>query len=218
MTFFEEVRKEIEPLFQEILIHPFIQELLSGQLSQEKFIFYLQQDWMYLNDFSKALSNTAVLAPSGEDRALLLKFSQEVKICEQELHHTFFKKYGVSSYAHRSPSCWSYTSFFRVTLEQEGYAPSLIALLPCFSIYHEVGQYIHQNSSSLNPYADWIELYASEEFGTSVNAMIRLCNKVSKDLESSLRNKLKDIFKTSAYYEWQFWDDAYFLRTLKPST
>ena len=43
--------------------HPFNQELANGSLSIEKFGYYIEQDTLYLRDFSRSLAVIASKAP-----------------------------------------------------------------------------------------------------------------------------------------------------------
>ena len=212
MHFSQMVKPILETELQRIYQQPFIQELASGNLDRDKFIFYLQQDWMYLNDFAQALAGTAILSFSPKDAAQLIKFAYEANVCEQMLHHSFFKLYQVPEQNALSPACFHYTNFLRATVARGDYAKSLAALLPCFWVYREVGQYIFTLSPSSNPYYEWIKTYASEEFSDSVNKMIEICDSAMLAKEHDAIEQLVSIFTLSTRLEWSFWDDAYHMR------
>jgi thiaminase (transcriptional activator TenA) len=212
MNFSQMVKPILETELQRIYQQPFIQELASGNLDRDKFIFYLQQDWMYLNDFAQALAGAALLSSSPKDAAQLIKFSHEANVCEQMLHHSFFKLYQVPKQNVLSPACFHYTNFLRATVARGDYAKSLAALLPCFWVYREVGQYIFTLSASSNPYYEWIKTYASEEFSDSVGKMIAICDSAMLVKKQSEIEELVNIFNLSTCFEWSFWGDAYHMR------
>jgi thiaminase/transcriptional activator TenA len=216
MDYIEKFREGSLSILEKIYSHPFVKELASGTLEQEKFVFYLQQDWLYLNEFSQALAGAALLAPNAAQASSLIKFSHEVNICEQELHLSFFKEYKVPKSNILSPACFNYTNFLRATVSRGNYAAALVGLLPCFSVYRDVGTYIFKISHSGNPYKDWINTYSSEEFSKSVDEMVSLIRQEIRDKPLMEIDNLLNLYKISAHFEFEFWDDAYFLRELFP--
>jgi hypothetical protein len=60
---FDELCAGVVDVMPKIYQHPFNQELAQGTLALEKFIFYLNQDALYLADFSKTLALTATRLP-----------------------------------------------------------------------------------------------------------------------------------------------------------
>ncbi|HID65616.1 MAG TPA: thiaminase II, partial [Aquificaceae bacterium] len=43
-------------IFQEIIKHDFVKDLMSGTLSKDVFGFYVNQDTLYLSEYTKVLS------------------------------------------------------------------------------------------------------------------------------------------------------------------
>ena len=197
------------PIIKEIYRHPFITELISGSLDKRCFSFYLQQDWMYLNDFSQALISTALLAPTNEEAACFIKLAHEVSLVEQNLHLTFLSSYNTPKEVKSTPACFHYTNYLRATIARGDYGKSLAALLPCFWIYQNVGQHIFDRSVDQNPYADWINTYASQEFSKSVESMIEMTNGALGNKNAHNQEEAIHAFEISAVFEYQFWDDAY---------
>ncbi len=65
-TFSEWAWQETEALRQRILDLPFNRELANGTLTQERFQFYMIQDALYLEQYSRALAVAAAKAPDPE--------------------------------------------------------------------------------------------------------------------------------------------------------
>ena len=59
MKWSEKAWKAIEPIYEKTVTLPFIQELTNGTLDREKFIFYIQQDAMYLSDYGSVITGIA---------------------------------------------------------------------------------------------------------------------------------------------------------------
>ena len=81
--------------------------------------------------------------------------------------------------------------------------------MPCFSVYAEVGRTIAQQTVADNPFALWIETYASDEFQTAVRAAEEAANNAAEIAHLDLRRRMHAMFRKSVEFEWMFWDAAY---------
>ncbi|MCF7828885.1 MAG: TenA family protein, partial [Candidatus Marinimicrobia bacterium] len=159
-VFTDSLWAEIEDIYQSILEHPFITELTRGELDLEIFKFYLQQDALYLEDFSRALAITGARAEEPKELQQFIEFAQGAIVTERALHESYFEQYDVDATGPKSPSCFNYTNFLIATASTGSYPESVAALLPCFWIYREVGNYIYKQAVDDNPYQDWIDTYS----------------------------------------------------------
>tara|TARA_B100000424_G_C22672772_1_gene369118 strand:+ start:44 stop:358 length:315 start_codon:yes stop_codon:yes gene_type:complete len=94
---------------------------------------------------------------------------------------------------------------------------ALAAVLPCFTIYKEIGDYIQENQTNKadNPYQDWIDTYGGEEFATSVNNAVAITNRYAENAPEEVLQKMKTAFIKASKLEWMFWDSAYNKETWK---
>ena len=85
----------------------------------------------------------------------------------------------------------------------------MAAVLPCFWIYKKVGDYIYENQSvKNNPYQQWIETYAGEEFGLLVDQAINCCDRVAETCSDNQKELMHKAFYTASQLEYNFWDSA----------
>ena len=215
MTFSKNAWKLISPIYKSILIHPFNLELTKGTLSKEKFQFYIQQDSIYLIDFARALAITASRANNPEDLVLLLDFSKGAVIAERELHKFYLDLYKINLNIEKAPGCFAYTHFLISIATNASYEEALAALLPCFWVYQEVGQYIYKNSIKDNPYQKWIDTYSGEEFQHIVESAIALTNRAAEKANKLQLSLMQEAFLTSTRLELAFWDSAYRMESWK---
>ncbi|GAB3569192.1 thiaminase II [Spirosoma luteolum] len=199
----------ISPVYTAILDHGFVGELTRGTLPPDRFHYYLQQDALYLADFSRALVQLAVRADNPADRLLLIGFADSAIRVEQLLHEAYFTQYGISAAPAKQPACFAYTSYLLATTALEPLAVGAAAVLPCFWIYREVGRGIHSQSVANNPFQAWIDTYAGEAFDTSVRQMIDLTNRLAQRADASTRAQMSEAFAQASRLEWLFWNDAY---------
>jgi thiaminase/transcriptional activator TenA len=89
------------------------------------------------------------------------------------------------------------------------YETLLAAILPCFSIYAEVGLAIAAISKPDNPYHLWIETYAAPPFQEAVRAAEAATQQAASSASSDLRRRMLLLFRRSVEFEWMFCDAAY---------
>lgn len=202
------------PIYHKILEQPFIKELMAGSLSAERFEFYIRQDALYLADFGKVLAGIAIKLENMEETELFLRFSTETIQVERALHESFLAQFNQLAEIEVSPSCLLYTSYLYRMLQQASVEEALAAVLPCFWIYKEVGDYIseHQKEGE-NPFQSWIDTYSGEAFGQSVQQAIAVCDRYAAQSTESKRQAMMQAYQRSAQLEWLFWDSAYRLET-----
>src|SRR3989442_10231814 len=96
MTFSAELWRSIEPIYAEILAHPFVRGLTDGSLPREAFRFYAVQDALYLREFARALSLAAARAPRDEWIIMFNEHAASALKVERALHEGFFKEFGLT--------------------------------------------------------------------------------------------------------------------------
>lgn len=212
-SFIEEARARTVVLRQAIRDLPFNQELTQGTLRQDCFQYYLIQDSLYLTAYARALSILAAKAP---DAAFIAQFNQAAAgavLFEQAMQRDYLAQFGVTAgavaQAEASPTCLGYTSFMLAEAQTGSYATLLAAILPCFSIYAEVGLHIAARAAPNNPFQGWIDTYASPEFQASVAAAEAAAEAIARDVGTGLRQRMLQLFQRSVEFEWMFWDAAY---------
>ena len=212
--FSERAWKVTERLRRAMMELPFTVELADGTLSRERFQFYLVQDARYLAGFGRALALAATRAPAEEDMAFFAGAVRESVVVERELHARYLRRFGVSAEevgrTETSPTCLAYTSYLLAVAQAGTYAELIAALLPCFWIYHEVGtQILDRQGAGDNPYREWIDTYADEEFGAAVATCRATVDRAAEAGTAHERSRMLAAFVRATEYEWMFWDSAY---------
>lgn len=210
MKWSEQVWKTALPVYNKILKLPFIEELINGTLNKEKFVFYIKQDAVYLAEYGKVLAGIASKLRKPEHIQSFLYFANDTMSVEKALHETFFESVDKSSAIEASPSCLFYTSYLHKQLANAPVEVSLAAVLPCFWIYKEVGDYILANQTKGdNPYQAWINTYGGEEYSAAVEKAISICDEIAVSCTENQRQAMTEAFITCSKLEWLFWDSAY---------
>jgi thiaminase/transcriptional activator TenA len=215
MKWSEKAWVSIEPIYRKTVELPFIKELMAGTLEREKFVFYIQQDSLYLSDYGKALMAVAAKLTEPKHVEAFIGFAGESIQVENELHKMLFAEFQADRQQTPSPSCLLYTSFLLRQL-CEPVEVMAAAVLPCFRIYKEVGDYIlsHQTKGD-NPYQAWIDAYGGEEFTESVKKACGICDDLAEKCTPEQQHRMTDAFIACSKMEWMFWDSAYNLEQWK---
>jgi thiaminase/transcriptional activator TenA len=205
-----------------VAIHtlPFNTELTAGSLPRDRFQTYIVQDALYLAQFSRALVIAAARAP---DTATMQSFAQSALgavAVEQALHHRYLQDFGVDpasiASAEPSPDCLAYTNFLIAAAYHRPWEVLVAALLPCFWIYWDVGCSTASKAAPDNPYRAWINTYADERFGETVQRVIRASDRAAEAATAPTRVEMLAAFVRACQYEWLFWDGAYQCRSWPP--
>lgn len=203
------LKQSSQLVIDKVMRHPFIKEIQRGDLDREIFYYYLQQDGIYLLDFSRALAITASKMNKTADYLKFLQFAYDAVISEHSIQIDYLDKHNVKSRDKLTPSCFAYTHFLLTTAKIESVLYSVAALLPCFYIYAEVASNIGVLASD-NHFQFWVDIYRDDAFIEQVRYLFDWMD----DCDNGEIDKLKSFFLRSMYYELQFWDDAYYMRSL----
>ncbi|MFQ6552569.1 thiaminase II [Aestuariibius insulae] len=213
MSFTDEAWTATASLQNAIRTMPFTSELAAGTLSAATFREYIIQDAHYLEGFARALAMTAARASEAPDIARLADSANGAIAVERQLHGDYMIRFGISpeAFAATPPSraCDHYVAFLIRSAAIDPFQVAVAALLPCFWIYHRVGQSIHSVAAADHPYQAWIDTYASEDFEAAVQGMLNLTDRLAAHANSTIRTAMHGAFTRSSWHEWMFWDSAY---------
>ncbi|WP_051292994.1 thiaminase II [Olivibacter sitiensis] len=210
MSWTQRNRVLAEPVYQKILKLPFIKELIAGTLSGERFAFYIKQDAYYLLYFGKALSVIAARLPKQEHALQFLRFAEGAIEVERALHAGYIQQLAISPTIELSPSADYYTAFLMQQVYSEPLEVAIAAILPCFWIYKEVGNYVYAHAElEGHPFREWIATYASEDFGQSVAKALHIANELALETTDNVRAQMTASYIKACQLEWLFWDSAY---------
>jgi thiaminase/transcriptional activator TenA len=198
--------------------HPFVQGIGDGSLPEERFRFYLAQDYVYLIDFGRFFALAAAKAAGLAPMERFAKLLEETLHFEMDLHRAVCAEFGLSRQelerTRPAPTCLGYTSYL-LRVAYEGEAASLLAaLLPCSWGYGEIGLRLKARGlPPVAPYAKWVETYASPEYQALVGWLRTLFDETVAEVGPAPRLRLQEIFDTSSRWEYLFWEMAWKMET-----
>lgn len=216
MTFTKSQWAEIAGIYQAIIDHPFNRELAEGTLPLQKFKFYIQQDALYLVDFSRALAIVGSKARLPGRILDFLEFARDGLVVERVLHEEYFRRLHLTLDVEQAPGCFAYTNYLVATASHRSFEEAVAALLPCFWIYREVGMHTVERSVPENPYQLWIDTYAGDAFAVAVKRAIEIAEEVASGAADEVQQRMSQAFVLSSRLEWMFWDSAYRMERWRP--
>ncbi len=206
-NWYGKMRSKTDYIIQAICRHTFIKKLLTGKLDASTFIFFVQQDVLYLSEYRRVFALLGARLPQTDHSQFFIDSANKVVSTENEAHEKFLQ--GIEPALH-SPTCELYISYLSRVVNTQSVEVGMAAVLPYLTACREVGNYIVKNQKSgKNPYQDWIDTYNSESFSVTTDTAIEICNSYAHITNNATQFAMEKAFLMSSKLEWMFWDSAY---------
>jgi thiaminase (transcriptional activator TenA) len=214
VSFSAELRRAADPVWQAQLAHPFVRGIGDGTLPEDRFRFYVRQDYLFLIDYGRLLALGAARAPRLEWMRRFASLAQSVLETEMDLHREFAARWDISVQELESertaPATDAYCDFLLRTAALGDFSELAAALLPCMWGYAEIGQRLAaEGLPDHERYAEWIEMYASDEFGELATWCRELTDGAAARVDGAARDRMHAAFRASSEHELAFWDSAW---------
>jgi thiaminase (transcriptional activator TenA) len=211
--FTDELRAVADPVWRAQHEHPFVRGLGDGTLDEDRFRHYVRQDYLYLIDYARLLALGTARAPRLEDMTRLAELARETLATEMELHRGFAARWGVSAAElereRPTPTTRAYVDFLLRTAALGDFAVLVAALLPCMWGYEEVALRLSDDGGDAGRYAEWIAMYAGEEFRALAGWCRELTDRVAAEAAGAARDRMAAAFVESSRHELAFWDASW---------
>jgi thiaminase/transcriptional activator TenA len=201
--------KQVEPIYLQILRHPFVVQLSEGTLSKNSFSQYLSQDILYLRDDNRALSILSKRSGNDEEKIFFKKLAEDGIAIEQSMQSEYLSYFDVKEALSKSEVITEYTDFLISSVKSAAYEVAATALLPCFWVYAMVGKEIRSRSAKNNIYQKWIDTYGDSEFESYVVLFINIVEKLSCKADDKIKNQMKEAFIRGTELELAFFEESY---------
>ena len=192
--------------------HPFVQGIGDGTLDAERFRHFVRQDYVYLIEYARLLSLAAARAPELAWMRRFAELAASTLGTEMDMHREFAAAWGIApeelQYERATATTRAYTDFLLRTATLGDFAELVSALLPCMWGYAEVGRALAPYTTN-NPYAAWIETYASPDFAAQAGWCRALTDELALGRDDIGRARMLEAFLQSSRHELAFWDMAW---------
>jgi thiaminase/transcriptional activator TenA len=133
---------------------------------------------------------------------------------EMDLHRSYAAEFDIAESeleaTDPSPTTRAYTDFLVRTAALGSFGDVVAALLPCMWGFNETGNRLAaEGFPDEERYAEWVETYSGEEFTELTGWCLDLMDEVAAGATERDRERYRELFRTSARYEYRFWDAAW---------
>ena len=193
--------------WHQILDLPFVRALGNGTLDEDLFAFYLDQDALYLRDYSRALATLSARADTAAAQVHWAAGAHEAIAAESQLHEGWLANR--ARLGGPSPITMGYTNFLRASAAGDDYVVGAAAILPCYWLYEEVGAVLSSQNHADHPYADWLSMYGGEEFAADVARSLAEVERAFETASPAQRVRAARAYLSACVYEREFFDQAH---------
>lgn len=218
MKLTQRLYESVKDIWAGYLEQPFVKELAEGTLPEEKFRFYMVQDYRYLLQYAKVFAMGIVKT---EDEALMTRFSymvHDVLDGEMNVHKAYMSRLGITeqevAQTKSALANQSYTSYMLDVAYKGGPLEILMAVLACAWSYQEIGEHHAKIEGALTHplYGEWVQGYSSEAYRESTQEIIDCVDALGANITPEQEAYLTEIFVNCSRYEKDFWDMSYHMQ------
>lgn len=192
--------------------HRFVRELAEGTLPEAAFRHYLQQDYLFLIQFARAWGLAVYKSRDLAEIRQGLESLKAIVEVELGLHVGYCASWGVDEAAldglSESRATLAYTRYVLDAGMSGDLVDLHVALAPCIIGYGEIARWILQQPFTRrdgNPYADWIAMYAGDEYQALVASERQWLDARLSTLDASRMARLSVVFRDATRLEADFW-------------
>ena len=214
MAFTDELEMVAEPIWEATLAHPMVEGLGDGSLEVEPFRYWVRQDYRFLEEYCRVFAFGAARAPDLDRLRTFAELLTATAEEEMDLHRAYAAEFEIDAAdleaTTPSPTTRAYTDFMIRTAATGTFGDLVAVLLPCMWGFNETASRLAaEGLPDEERYAEWIRTYDGEEFTELTDWCQDLMDEVAADAPEADRRRYRELFETSARYEYRFWDAAW---------
>ena len=213
MSLSQELREGRGELWEQMVTHPFVQELGADTLPLEKFQRYFLQDYAFVRDLVKLVSLITAKAPDLETARRLTGFLNDVLAGEEGLFRDTFREWGLSPdqylNAEPAPVTRAFGDFVIRIAYEGGFPEALTTLVTTEWTYLDWATRLVQAGKlpETSVYKAWIDIHSNADFTSFVTWLRERLDALP--LEEGRRRAIGNVFSQTLQYEYQFWEMAH---------
>jgi len=196
-----DLRRQIDDL-------PFVRRLGDGTLPEAWFSHYLAQDAIYLRAYSRVLARASQLAPTPDAQVTWARAAADAIAAESALHAEWLSRHPAPMVA--GPVTRAYVDHLLAHAATSDYAVLVASLLPCYTIYADVGTRLRAvgeaatAAGDAHPYGAWLATYADPAFAEATRRAGELVDEAAVLAGPTRRREMLAASLQSSAYERDF--------------
>lgn len=209
-SLFERLKADCADDWHSYTHHSFVEQMKDGTLPMAAFQDYLVQDYLFLIQFARAYALSIYKSRSLADMRGGLGGLKAIMDVEMDLHVRMCDRWGLAAvdleHVPEKTQTIAYTRFVLDAGNAGDLLDLYVALAPCMIGYGEIGARLAPKQGEDNPYAEWINEYASIQYQELVEATIANLDDLAAVMMTEARYpQLKRLFSAGARLEADFW-------------
>jgi thiaminase/transcriptional activator TenA len=210
ISLFERLKADCAADWRDYTHHQFVEGMRRGDLPMAAFRDYLVQDYLFLIQFARAYALSIYKSRSLAEMRGGLEGLKAILDVEMDLHVRMCERWDLGADdLEQVPEKTQTIAYTRFVLEAGNAGDLLdlyVALAPCMIGYGEIGARLADNLGDENPYAEWINEYASQPYQELVQATIANLDELASVMMTEARYpQLKRLFSAATRLESDFW-------------
>jgi thiaminase/transcriptional activator TenA len=212
ISFSEDLKHNNTDKWNKILNHKFIIEIAEDILPRSKFVFYLKQDWIFLESFCNLLAAAARIVNDKQTKRWFESLMDSTTRYEIPMQHELLhqlegdlKYIGVSA----EKTTIDYVSYMKRVSDSKDLAIIVSAMAPCPWTYYEISSALVRKDIKSETFKEWIRFYSSKESRKQVIEIRRLLGKLARNIDEKKKTDMENHFSISCNYELEFWNMVY---------
>lgn len=211
--FSEMLRRECASDWQACVDHRFVNELFSGEISDEHLRRYLVQDYQFVDRFVALLGAAIASADHFAARVRLTQFAAMITSEENTYFVRCFDQLGVPEAERRAPILSPVTQAFQDLMAEAAsslsYANTLAVLCVAEGLYLDWADQPGRPLPRDFRHAEWISLHANDFFRSFVGWLRAELDRVSLKLSAAEQQRARQLFYHAVKLERAFFDATY---------
>ena len=195
MTISEVILQKTSTKYQEIIDSDFIQEIRSGKLETNKFIYYMNQDVAvkidseYKSDFVAYTKSSIAYITSVEEYFF--------KHPEYQSNSTTLANELYIHHLEKNCAIEKPVEF------------ALSVILACELVYKGLGAYLASNAVADNPYKQWYLPLSDPEYARGVDKLQYIVDQYGSKASNTTQNEMVSLGAEGYVWEYEFFFDSY---------
>lgn len=213
VSFSENLKSSNINTWNKILNHRFIVEVAEDILPVSKFVFYLNQDKLFLRTFCDLLVTASIVAHNTEAKVLIENLIESTIRYEMplqdELLHELNGENKLSAMFPIHESTSNYTTFLTEVSLSKDLDLIISAMAPCPWTYYEISNSLMRRNIKSNTFKKWLRFYSSDESRVQLYQIKKLLDDMGQKVDNEKKSQMRYYFSISCDYEMEFWNMVY---------
>ncbi|NQY59202.1 TenA family protein [Cognatishimia sp.] len=206
----DHLREQAQADWTAATTHAFTDALADGTLAPQKMVGYLQQDYLFIEDFVRLLASAIAHAPSLKDAVPAAQFMGVISGPENTYFLRSLEALGAQSDAPAAPETIAFQELMREAVQSGRYEIMLSVLVVAEWVYLEWATPFEDRADDL-PFwfGEWITLHCGAGFEGVVGYLRDQLDAAWNGLDEAAREEVREMFTRAVVCERAFFDAAW---------